>query len=183
MDSGRLISFGGKAPRIDPSAFVAPGAVLIGDVEIGAQASIWYNCVLRGDVNHIRIGARSNIQDGSVLHVDSPRPGRESGLPTIIGEDVLIGHMAMVHGCILHDRAFVGLGAIVMDGCEIESGAMLAAGALLTPGRRIPAGQLWAGRPAKYVRDLGEEELAGQQAGVDHYVALAKLHSAAVRGG
>jgi carbonic anhydrase/acetyltransferase-like protein (isoleucine patch superfamily) len=183
MDSGRLISFGGKSPRIDPAAFVAPGAVLIGDIEIGAEASIWYNCVLRGDVNRIRIGARTNIQDGSVLHVDSPRPGNESGLPTIIGEDVLIGHMAMVHGCILHDRAFVGLGAIVMDGCEVESGAMLAAGALLTPGRRIPAGQLWAGRPAKYVRDLGEEELAGQQAGVAHYVALAKLHSAAIRGG
>lgn len=182
MDSGRLISFGGKAPRVDPAAFVAPGAVLIGDVEIGAEASIWYNCVLRGDVNQIRIGARSNIQDGSVIHVDSPRPGNEAGLPTIIGEDVLIGHMAMVHGCILHDRAFVGLGAIVMDGCEVESGAMLAAGALLAPGRRIPAGQLWAGRPAKYVRELSEEEVAGQQAGVAHYVALARLHAAAIRG-
>lgn len=175
----KLIPFGGKAPRIDPAAFVAPGAVLIGDVEIGPEASIWYNCVLRGDVNRIRIGARTNIQDGSVLHVDSPRPGNPAGLPTIIGEDVLIGHMAMLHGCILHDRAFVGLGAIVMDGCEIEGGAMLAAGALLTPGRRIPAGQLWAGRPAKYVRDLSEAEIEGQQAGVAHYVALAKLHAAA----
>jgi carbonic anhydrase/acetyltransferase-like protein (isoleucine patch superfamily) len=183
MDSARLISFGGKTPSVDPTAFVAPGAVLIGDVEVGPEASIWYNCVVRGDVNRIRIGARSNIQDGSVLHVDSPRPGNEAGLPTIIGEDVLIGHMAMVHGCILHDRAFVGLGAIVMDGCEIESGAMLAAGALLAPGRRIPGGQLWAGRPAKYVRDLREDELAGQQAGIAHYVALARLHSEALRGG
>jgi carbonic anhydrase/acetyltransferase-like protein (isoleucine patch superfamily) len=174
----KLIPFGGKAPLVHPDAFVAPGAVLIGDIEIGPEASIWYNCVLRGDVNRIRIGARTNIQDGTVLHVDSPRPGNPSGLPTIIGEDVLIGHMAMVHGCLLHDRAFVGLGAIVMDGCEIESGAMLAAGALLTPGRRMPAGQLWAGRPAKYVRDLSEEEFAGQQAGVAHYVALAKLHAA-----
>ena len=179
----KLIPFGGKAPRVHPTAFVAPGAVLIGDVEVGPEASIWYNCVLRADVNRIRIGARSNIQDGSVVHVDSPRPGNEAGLPTIVGEDVLIGHMAMVHGCILHDRAFVGLGAIVMDGCEIEGGGMLAAGALLVPGRRIPAGQLWAGRPAKYVRDLGEAEIAGQQAGVAHYVALAKLHSAAVSGG
>ncbi|HYJ81532.1 MAG TPA: gamma carbonic anhydrase family protein [Allosphingosinicella sp.] len=175
----KLIPLGGKVPHIDPSAFVAAGAVLIGDIEIGAEASIWYNCVLRGDVNSIRIGARTNIQDGSVLHVDSPRPGNPAGLPTIVGEEVLIGHMAMVHGCILHDRAFVGLGAIVMDGCEIESGAMLAAGALLAPGRRIPAGQLWAGRPAKYVRDLTEEELAGQRAGVAHYVELAKLHAAA----
>ncbi|MGA9582651.1 MAG: gamma carbonic anhydrase family protein [Allosphingosinicella sp.] len=179
----KLIPFGGKAPFVDPSAFVAPGAVLIGDVEIGPEASIWYNCVLRGDVNRIRIGARTNIQDGSVLHVDSPRPGNPGGLPTIIGEEVLIGHMAMVHGCILHDRAFVGLGAIVMDGCEIEGGGMLAAGALLTPGKRIPAGQLWAGRPAKYVRDLSEEEIAGQQAGVAHYVALARLHAAAVSAG
>jgi carbonic anhydrase/acetyltransferase-like protein (isoleucine patch superfamily) len=182
MASAQLISFGGKTPRVDPAAFVAPGARLIGDIEIGPEASIWYNCVLRGDVNHIRIGARSNLQDGSVVHVDSPRPGNESGLPTIIGEDVLIGHMAMIHGCVLHDRAFVGLGAIVMDGCEIEGGAMLAAGALLAPGRRIPAGQLWAGRPAKYVRDLSEAELAGQQLGVAHYVALARLHAVALSG-
>ncbi|HEX2762271.1 MAG TPA: gamma carbonic anhydrase family protein [Allosphingosinicella sp.] len=176
----KLIPFGGRSPVVDPSAFVAPGAVLIGDVEIAPGASVWYNCVLRGDVNRIRVGARSNIQDGSVLHVDSPRPGHESGQPTIIGEDVLIGHMAMVHGCILHDRAFVGLGSIVMDGCEIESGGMLAAGALLTPGRRIAAGQLWAGRPAKYVRDLSPEDLEGQQAGVRHYVELARLHAAAI---
>src|SRR3954468_17038092 len=100
MDGARLIGFGGKAPRLDPAAFVAPGAVLIGDVEIGAEASIWYNCVLRGDGNRIRIGARSNVQDGSVIHVDPPGPGRpDGGFPTIIREDVLIGHMAMVHGC------------------------------------------------------------------------------------
>ncbi|HYJ30059.1 MAG TPA: gamma carbonic anhydrase family protein [Allosphingosinicella sp.] len=177
---GELIGFGGKTPLVDPAAFVAPGAKLIGDVEIGPEASIWYNCVLRGDVNAIRIGARTNIQDGSVLHVDSPRPGHESGFATIIGDEVLIGHLAMVHGCILRDRAFVGLGAIVMDGCEIESDAMLAAGALLTPGRTIPSGQLWAGRPAKYVRDLSAADLEGMRAGVAHYVMLAKLHSEAL---
>ena len=176
----QLIPFGGNTPLVADSAFVAPGARLIGDVEIGAEASIWYNCVLRGDVNRIRIGARTNIQDGSVIHVDSPKAGDEAGHATIIGEDVLIGHLAMVHGCILHDRAFVGLGSIVMDGCEIESEAMLAAGAMLTPGKRIPAGQLWAGRPAKYVRNLSAEELAGQRAGVAHYVALAKAHKDAL---
>jgi gamma-carbonic anhydrase len=180
MDGSQLLSFGGKRPVVDATAFVAPGAKLIGDVEIGAEATIWYNCVLRGDVNRIRIGARTNIQDGSVIHVDSPKPGEPEGHPTIIGSDVLIGHLAMVHGCVLHDRAFVGLGSIVMDGCEIESDAMLAAGAMLTPGRRIPAGQLWAGRPAKYVRDLSEEELAGMQAGVAHYVALARAHREAI---
>lgn len=180
MAGTQILSFGGNTPIVDPAAFVAPGARLIGDVEIGPEASIWYNCVLRGDVNRIRVGARSNIQDGSVIHVDSPKPGDREGLPTLIGEDVLIGHLAMVHGCILHDRAFVGLGSIVMDGCVIESDAMLAAGAMLTPGKRIPSGQLWAGRPARYVRDLTPQELAGQQAGVAHYVELAKAHSAAL---
>ena len=182
MAAANLISFGGKFPIVDPTAFVAPGAQLIGDVEISAEASVWYNCVLRGDVNRIRIGARTNIQDGSVIHVDSPKAGETEGYPTLIGADVLIGHLAMVHGCELHDRAFVGLGSIVMDGCEIESDAMLAAGAMLTPGRRIPSGQLWAGRPAKYVRDLRPEELASQREGVAHYVALAKAHAEAVRG-
>jgi carbonic anhydrase/acetyltransferase-like protein (isoleucine patch superfamily) len=182
MAGPTLIPFGGRAPRIHAEAFVAPGAMLIGDVEIAAEASVWYNCVLRGDVNRIRIGARTNIQDGTVLHVDSPHPGAEAGHPTLIGEEVLIGHLAMVHGCLLHDRSFVGLGAIVMDGCEIESFGMLAAGALLTPGRRIPAGQLWAGRPAKYVRDLSEAERAANLAGVHHYVALAGAHRAALSG-
>ena len=180
MAGANLLSFAGKAPRIPPEAFVAAGAQLIGDIEIGPDASVWYNCVLRGDVNRIRIGARTNIQDGTVLHVDSPRPDSPEGHPTLIGEEVLIGHLAMVHGCVLEDRAFVGLGSIVMDGCRIESDAMLAAGAMLTPGKTIPSGQLWAGRPAKYVRDLSEEELAGQRAGVAHYVALAKLHAAAL---
>lgn len=181
MGAPNLIPFAGRRPCIDASAFVAPGAQLIGDIEIGPEASIWYNCVLRGDVNGIRIGARTNIQDGTVVHVDSPKPGREAGHPTLIGDDVLIGHLAMVHGCLLHDRAFVGLGSIVMDGCEIESDAMLAAGAMLTPGKRIPTGQLWAGRPAKYVRDLFPDELAGQREGVAHYVALARLHAAALK--
>lgn len=180
MEQSGLIGFGGAAPRVDPSAFVAPGCRIIGDVEIGPDASIWYNCVLRGDVNRIRIGARTNIQDGSILHVDSPKAGDAHGHATIIGDDVLIGHLAMVHGCRLHDRAFVGLGAIVMDGCEIEGDAMLAAGAMLTPGKHIPAGQLWAGRPARYVRDLTEADLSGMREGVAHYVTLARRHRAAL---
>jgi carbonic anhydrase/acetyltransferase-like protein (isoleucine patch superfamily) len=180
MAGAHMLSFGGHTPVVDPSAFVAPGAQLIGDIEIGPDASIWYNCVLRGDVNRIRVGARSNIQDGTVIHVDSPKPGHEDGLPTLIGEDVLIGHLALVHGCVLHDRAFVGLGSIVMDGCVIESEAMLAAGGMLTPGKRIPSGQLWAGQPARYVRDLSPQELAGHRAGVAHYVELAKAHAAAL---
>jgi carbonic anhydrase/acetyltransferase-like protein (isoleucine patch superfamily) len=137
--------------------------------------------VLRGDMNRIRIGARSNVQDGTVIHVDPPRvAGPEHGFPALIGEDV-IGHMAMVHGCTLHDRAFVGLGSIVMDGCVIESDAMLAAGAMLTQGKRIPSGQLWAGRPAKFVRDLRPEDLVHMRMGAAHYVELGKRHAAALR--
>ena len=117
-----------------------------------------------------------------MIHVDPPRvAGPEQGYPALIGEEVLIGHMAMVHGCILHDRAFVGLGAIVMDGCVIESDAMLAAGAMLTQGKRIPAGQLWAGRPAKYVRELSDADKAVMRLGVAHYVELGKRHAAALR--
>jgi carbonic anhydrase/acetyltransferase-like protein (isoleucine patch superfamily) len=173
-DGATILTYGGITPKIDDDAFVAPGARVIGDVEIGAGASLWYNVVVRGDVNHIRIGARTNIQDGSVVHVS------RGTHPTIIGEDVLIGHLAMVHGCTLHDRAFVGFGAIVMDGCVIESDGMLAAGAMLTPGKRIPGGQLWSGRPARYMRDLTPEDLRNSQSGVAHYVETAKRHKAAV---
>ena len=173
----------GKAPRIHPSAFIAPGCRIIGDVEIGPDASIWYNCVIRADVNRIVIGARSNIQDGSVIHCDSPKPGTPQGYPTLIGEDVLIGHMAMVHGCILHDRAFVGLGAIVMDGCVIEHEGMLAAGAMLTGGKIIGARQLWMGTPAKYARALEEATLEAHRAGVHSYVLNGRRHAAALGSG
>lgn len=172
-----IVTHQGKTPKIHPTAFIAPGAVLIGDVEVGPESSVWYNCVLRADVNTIRIGARSNIQDGTVIHVDSPKDGGP-GLPTIIGDDVLIGHMVMLHGSILHDRAFVGLGSIVMDGCTIESDGMLAAGSLLSPAKTIGASELWMGRPAKKLRDLSPEEAAGNARGAAHYVELAKLHAA-----
>jgi gamma-carbonic anhydrase len=177
-----IITLNGKTPRIHESAFIAPGCRIIGDVEIGPEVSIWYNCVLRGDVNHIRIGARSNVQDGSVIHVDSPAPGKPDGFPTIIGEDVLIGHLAMVHGCVIEDRGFVGLGAIVMSGAVIESDGMLAAGAMLTGGKRIGARQLWGGRPAAYMRDLTDAALVDMQRGVQHYVHNGQEHKAAVLG-
>ena len=177
-----IAAIGGKSPRIHSSAFIAPGCRIIGDVEIGPDASIWYNCVIRADVNRIVIGARSNIQDGSVIHCDSPKPKRPEGLPTIIGEDVLIGHMAMIHGSILEDRAFVGLGAIVMDGCRIASDAMLAAGAMLTQGKVIESRQMWMGRPAAYARDLTDAALAEMRAGVAGYVVNGRLHAAALRG-
>ena len=176
-----IAAINGHAPRIHPTAFVAPGCRIIGNVEIGPDASVWYNCVIRADVNRIVSGARTNIQYGSVGHCDSPKPRRPEGFPTIIGDDVLIGHLAMVHGCVLEDRAFVGLGAIVMDGCRIGSDAMLAAGAMLTQGKEIAARQLWVGRPAAYARDLTDAAIAEMRAGVAGYVTNARIHAAALR--
>jgi gamma-carbonic anhydrase len=177
-----IISINGKSPRIDPSAFIAPGCRIIGDVEIGPRASVWYNCVIRADVNRIRIGARSNIQDGTVIHCDAAAPGRPpEGYPTIIGDDVLVGHMAMIHGCILDDRAFVGLGAIVMNGCRIGSEGMLGAGGLLTENKQIGARELWAGRPARMVKTIDDMMAAGMAMGTAHYVENGAAHAAAVR--
>jgi len=170
-----ILAFEQHMPQVHATAFVAPSAVLIGRIEVAAEASIWFNCVIRADVNRVSIGARSNIQDGTVIHCDSPH-GDHPGFPTLIGADVLVGHMAMLHGCILHDRAFVGLGSIVMDGCEIEAHGMLAAGAMLTPGKVIRARQLWVGRPAKYVRDLSDEEVERQRMGVTGYVELSRKY-------
>lgn len=164
--------FEGTWPDLAPDVFIAPGARVIGDVVIGAQSSVWFNCVLRGDVNVIRIGRGTNLQDGTVVHVTRKTHG------TFIGDDVLIGHMCLIHGCTLEDGAFIGMGAIVMDACVVEKGAMLAAGSLLTPGKRIPAGQLWAGRPARYVRDLTPEETAHHAAASRHYAELAARYMA-----
>lgn len=175
-----IVPIHGKTPQIHDTAFIAPGCTIIGDVTIGAGSSIWYNCVLRADVSRIVIGARSNVQDGSVLHCDPPRPGDPDGSPLIIGDDVLIGHMAMVHGCLIHDRGFVGLGAIVMNKAVIGSDAMLAAGAMLTEGKVIEPRELWGGRPARKMRDLDEAAIMGMRIGTAHYAENAKVHAEAV---
>ena len=178
----RLIPIHGKAPRIHDSAFIAPGCVLVGDVEIGADSSIWYNCVLRADVSRIVIGERSNVQDGSVLHCDPPRPADPEGSPLIIGDDVLIGHMAMVHGCTIEDRGFVGLGAIAMNNAVIGRDAMLAAGAMLTEGKVMGPRELWGGRPARLMRALDDMAIAGMRMGVANYIETGRAHRAAVDG-
>lgn len=170
-----LLPYKGVRPAVAASAWVAPGAHVIGDVEIGDHSSIWYNCVLRGDVMPIRVGARTNIQDGTVVHVTRGNAG------TIIGDEVLIGHMAIIHGCTLMDRSFIGLGSIVMDHCVIEPDGMLAAGALLTPGKRIGTRELWTGRPARFARQLRDDEIARQRRGVAEYVELAAEHRDAQR--
>ncbi|MFM2411522.1 MAG: hypothetical protein RL481_2350 [Pseudomonadota bacterium] len=173
-----IIPIHGKSPQIHDSAFIAPGCRIIGDVTIGPEASIWYNCVLRADVSRIVIGARTNIQDGSVVHCDGPKPN-EPECPTIIGDDVLIGHMAMVHGCIIKDRGFIGLGAVIMNHCVVEEDGMLGAGALLPEGKTIGPKELWVGRPAKLIRILPDAALVGMQMGVAHYVENGKAHKAA----
>ncbi|MBY6015309.1 gamma carbonic anhydrase family protein [Qipengyuania gaetbuli] len=175
-----IVPIHGKVPNIHESAFIAPGCTIIGDVTIGAGSSIWYNCVLRADVSRIVIGERTNVQDGSVLHCDPPRPGDPDGSPLIIGDDVLIGHMAMVHGCRIEDRGFVGLGAIAMNKAVIGSDAMLAAGAMLTEGKVMGARELWGGRPARKMRDLDDMAVAGMRMGTAHYAENAKHHAAAV---
>ena len=168
--SGLILPYRGVRPRIAADAFIAPTATVIGDVEIGPGAGIWFGVTVRGDVNHVRIGARTNVQDGTVIHVASgARP-----FPTLIGADVTIGHLAMVHACTLEDGAFVGMKACVMDGAVVEAGAMVAAGALVAGGKRVPAGQLWAGAPARFVRKLGEDEAAEMAWVVPHYADLAQ---------
>jgi carbonic anhydrase/acetyltransferase-like protein (isoleucine patch superfamily) len=167
-----LYTVNGLTPQVAPDVFIAPGAHVIGDVRIGAGSSIWFNVVVRGDVQPIRIGEGSNVQDGSVVHVTRGRFG------TNIGNRVLVGHLCIVHGCDLHDDAFIGMGATVMDGCVVEQGGMVAAGALLTPGKKVGPHELWAGRPAKLVRVLDEAERAQFQAGTASYTGLAQEYRA-----
>lgn len=166
-----LFELDGVAPVLEPGAWVAPNAAVIGNVWLGARATIWFGCTVRGDTNSIRIGARTNVQDNSVLHVNA---GAEWALA--IGEDVTIGHMAIVHACRLENFAFVGMGATVLDGAVIEEGAMLAAGGLLTPGKRIPKRELWGGRPARKMRDLPDDERARMDQIAVHYAALGQKY-------
>ncbi len=164
---GPLWSLDGVAPRVAEDAWVAPTASVIGDVTLGARASVWWHCVLRGDGNPIRVGEGSNIQDGTIIHIAAGR------FPTLIGRDVTVGHACIVHACTLADRAFVGMGATVLDGAVIEEGGMLAAGGLLTPGKRIGPDELWAGSPARLMRVMDAGERAAWDRTAPHYAALA----------
>ncbi len=162
--SGPLYEFEGKRPVVAADAFVAPNAAVIGDVVIGSQSSVWFGCTLRGDMNYIRVGARTNIQDNTVLHINA------FSYPCIVGDDVTIGHAAIIHACTIENNAFVGMGATVMDGAVIEEGGMLAACALLSPGKRIGRNELWSGVPAKFVRVLDERDRANYAGLAEHYV-------------
>ena len=168
-------SFRGLTPSIPQSCFVDSSAQLIGDVVLGEDASVWFNCVLRGDVNPIRIGARTNIQDLSLIHVLSHRFG------TTIGEDVTVGHHVVLHGCTVGNRVLVGMGAILLDGVEVGDDCIIAAGALLTPGTKIPAGSLVLGSPAKVKRPLTDAEKDTLVESARNYVRYAQEHKAAAR--
>ena len=180
-----ILQHGDKTPRIASDAFVASSAMVIGNVEIGALANIWFGSVLRGDGDLLRIGERTNIQDGVVIHVNPVLPAGSrfayGVTATTIGSGVTVGHMAVLHACTLEDGCLVGMKACVCDAAVVETGAMVAAGALVTPGKRVRAGELWAGNPARPLRALTEAERAYIEELPGRYVRLAEEHRAAAR--
>ena len=162
--SGLVRAYRGVLPRIDPTAFVAETATVIGDVELGAHASLWYGVTVRGDVNSIRIGANSNVQDGSVLHTDT-------GSPLTIGANVTVGHMVMLHGCSIGDNSLVGIGSIILNGAKIGKNCLIGANVLITEGKEIPDNSLVMGAPGKVVREVSEGQARMLAGGAMHYVA------------
>ena len=168
--SGLIVPVKGFTPRVDRSAFIAPNATLVGDVEIAANASIWFGVILRGDGPGIRVGENSNLQDGTVVHVAA------RGLMTVVGRDVTVGHMALLHACEVQDGAFIGMHSTVLDGAVVESQAMVAAGAVVTPRKIVRKGELWAGNPAQKLRDLTEKDYESFRRIAAGYVELARSY-------
>lgn len=162
--------FQNKTPIIHKTAFIAENAVIIGDVEISESASVWYNCVLRGDVNFIRIGARANIQDGTIIHVS------RNDFPTVVEEEVTVGHSVTLHGCYVEKGSLIGIGATVLDGARIGKNSLIAAGSLVTPNAVIPEGSFVLGSPARVKRELSIEEIANLQKFWQNYVTLIDLY-------
>jgi carbonic anhydrase/acetyltransferase-like protein (isoleucine patch superfamily) len=167
-----LRTFRGKSPRVHPSCFVEDSAQVVGDVELGEDSSVWFNTVIRGDVNPIRIGKRTNLQDLTMVHVTSQKHS------TTVGDDVTVGHHVVLHGCTVGNRVLVGMGAILMDGVEVGDDCIIGAGALLTPGTQVPPGSLVVGSPAKVKRPLNDEERAFLQQSARNYVHYAAEHRA-----
>ena len=165
-------AYGELVPRLHARAWIAPGAAIVGDVEIGADSSVFYGSVLRGDVHHIRIGERTNVQDQATIHVTTDR------FPTLLADEITVGHRAVVHGCRVAEGALIGIGAIVLDGAEIGENALVAAGAVVRPGQIVAPETLVAGVPAKPVRSLRPEEIALQRERTLTYVETARRHAA-----
>ncbi len=167
---GTVLPYKGVEPKLADGVFLAPGSFVIGDVEIGEGSSIWFNTVVRGDVNYIRIGKNTNIQDLSMVHVTTAK------YPTIIGDGVTIGHRCMIHGCVIGDNCLIGMGAIILDGVEVGDNCLVAAGSLLTQGKKFPSGVLIMGAPAKVVRELRLEEIEDFKRLALHYRRLAESY-------
>lgn len=165
--SGVVLPYNGVRPSIAADVYIAPTAAVIGDAVIGAGSSVWFAATVRGDVNEIRIGVRTNVQDGTTIHVTT------GGHGTYIGDGVTIGHNAIIHACTIESACLIGMGACLMDGVVVETNAMVGAGALVTPNKRIPSGQLWMGSPARFARSLTPLELAEIADSAEHYAALA----------
>lgn len=165
-------SWQGKHPALGARVYVDPAACVIGDVELGDDVSVWPGAVIRGDVRHIRVGARSNIQDGAIIHVTHDGPYSPGGLPCVIGADVTIGHGAVVHACTLGDACLIGMHATILDGAVVEAHAMVGAGAVITPGKRVASGELWLGNPARCVRTLDARAIEQLDYSAAHYVVL-----------
>lgn len=171
MNEPIILPFNGQSPKIDPTAWIAPGAVVVGDTLIGADCSIWFAAVLRGDINYIRIGRGSNIQDGAVCHVNMGNAALE------IGENVTVGHSAVLHGCTLESGCLIGIGARILDRVIVGSQSLVAAGAVVREGTKIPSGELWAGAPAVKKRDLTEDEKKGLLENSAHYVEISRRYA------
>jgi carbonic anhydrase/acetyltransferase-like protein (isoleucine patch superfamily) len=173
-----LRSFKGITPILGARTYVDPAATVIGDVVLGDDVSIWPGAVLRGDVNHIRIGARSNVQDGAVVHVTHDGPYSPGGFPTIVGEGVTIGHAAVIHACTIEDYCLIGMHATVLDGAVVKKYGFVAAGAVVPPGKVVGERELWVGNPAQRVRSLTDKQVEQLHYSADHYVRLKDVYLA-----
>lgn len=168
--------FNNHTPHIAPSAYIDPDAIVIGEVQIDEDASVWPMAVIRGDVNHICIGPLSNIQDGSILHVTHKSITNPEGTPLVIGEGVTVGHGCILHACTIGDYCLVGMGSTVLDNANMEHHSMLGAGSVLPPGKLIKTGELWVGNPAKKVKDLSPSQVESLEYSANHYVKLKNMY-------
>jgi carbonic anhydrase/acetyltransferase-like protein (isoleucine patch superfamily) len=166
-------AFQGISPVLGEGTYVDEAATVIGDVVLGDDVSIWPGTVVRGDVNYIRIGARTNVQDGTIIHVTHDGPyGKPGGFATVIGEDVTIGHAAVIHACVIEDACLIGMGAVILDGATIRKNGFVGAAAVIPPGKVVESGELWLGNPAKCVRKLNEKEIEQLYYSAQHYMRL-----------
>jgi carbonic anhydrase/acetyltransferase-like protein (isoleucine patch superfamily) len=169
-----IYAYRGVAPKVHPSVFIAASADVIGDVELGEESSVWFNTVVRGDVNYIRVGRGSNLQDGTVIHVN------RKGNPTILEEYVTVGHAARLHGCHIKSHCLIGIGAVVLDGAVLEEECLVAAGAVVSPGTKVPRGSVLMGTPARVKRQVTEADLDLIRRSANNYIALAAEYKAAL---